>query len=201
MSDALFDLMVVPPGPLTRDFTQFREATKRGVRWDERIAMIEKQFPSVAKLDWYKLFDQDPEVLGHIINDILKVDQAQPGRPGKRPAIDVGMAEIRLRQMNNEDYSTLPFNEAFRILAGKRSVRSLVAKTGLGRNHVHGLLTGKFGPTAEVMEAIAGAFKKDPSYFYEYRLAYILAVLSYKLENARESTVPMFLKMRSMALW
>lgn len=195
--------MVVPsdePGPQgVHDLSAFREVNKEKITWGQRIGLIQKQFPSVVKTDWYKIFDSDPVILGRLINDILKVDQAVPGRPGKRPAIEAEAAETRLRQLVGDDYSILPFAEAFRALAANRSIRALAFKTGIDRNLVHRLLQGEATPTTEIMQIVAKAFNKEPGYFYEYRIAYIFGVMFYKLESIPESTVPFYRRLKDHA--
>lgn len=194
MSDDIEFIVSVPEDRLE----PFREANQTKTPWHERVEMVHKQFPSVARLDWYKVFREDPSVLGRLINDILKVDAAQPGKPGKRPAVVSGEGHNRLRQLAGEDFSSYAFTDAFKILCGERSIRSIAAKTGLDRNHVHRLLNGAI-PTAPVMEQIARAFKKEPGFFAEYRLAYLFAVMHHKLDSFPESTIGFYRKVKGLA--
>ncbi len=180
------------------DLSEFREANEKKITWDQRLPLIKKQFPSVARQDWYQIFSEDSSILGRLLNDILKIDQAEPGKPGKRPAVEVSVAEARLRQLRGEDYTSLPFRESFRALAANRSIRGLASKTGLDRNLVHRLLQGDVDPTADVMERVAKAFKKSPGYFPEYRIAYIVGVLFYKLDSGPEASVSFFQKLQNL---
>lgn len=192
-------IMVVPPGDGTQrslDLSPFIEINRTKISWDERVQLIQKQFPSVVKTDWYKIFNSDPVILGRLINDILKVDQATPGKPGKRPAIDVGLAEERLRQLMGEDYTVLPFHEAFRVLIAERSIRHVATKTGLNKDLVHRLLQGSTTPTGDMMQIVARAFNKEPGFFYEYRIAYIFGVMMYKLDSSPESTVSFYKRLK-----
>lgn len=195
MADEM-DMIVTTPGD--ERLEPFHEANKQKVPWDKRVEMIHKQFPSVARLDWMKVFREDPTVLGRLINDILKVDAAQPGKPGKRPAVVSGEGHNRLRQLAGDDFSSYPFTEAFKILCGERSIRAVAAKTGLDRNLVHRLMNGA-DPSVQTMEQIAKAFKKEPGYFAEYRLAYLFAVMFYKLEHIPETTVGFYRKVKGLA--
>lgn len=145
--------------------------------WEKRQAMIEALFPSIQNLDLLQVFRQDPAVMGKIVNDIIKHDQAEPGRPGKRPSLNVKAAEDSLRRYQGEDYNILPFQEAFRKLKGTRSIRHMAHTCDLTSTMVQRLLDGRAEPSIEIMEKVAKGTKKRPSYFQEYRMAFILASL------------------------
>ncbi len=162
------------------------------VAWSVRLELIHQEFPSTVRLDWARALSQDVELYGRILRDILKVDQTQPGRSGPRPVLNKSIATERLKQLRREDYSSLEFREAFMILAGNLSHRGLEAKTGLNRNMVQKLLSGKREPDIYIMEQIATAFKKDPAFFVEYRTAYVLGALSQKLAASPEMSVDLF---------
>jgi transcriptional regulator with XRE-family HTH domain len=163
--------------------------------WDERIQIINEQFPSTVHLDWCRAFE-DVELFGRILRDILKVDQTPPGRSGPRPVLDRDAATRRLRQFMRSDYSSLSFQETFQLLAGDRSHRALAAKIGIDRNMVQKLLAGSREPDIPLMEMIARAFKKDPSYFVEYRTAYVLGALGDKMQSAPETTIDLYKKLK-----
>lgn len=186
-------LVVLPPAEPLDSFREMNVRPK--VKWDERVDLIKKEFPSVVNLDWAKLFDADPMIMGRLVNDILKVDLADRGRPGKRPAIEQEAASDRLRQLSGEDYTMLPFHEAFRILANGRSSRGLAARLAVSHTAVNRLMRGMDSPSAAVMEKTAKVFKKDPGYFVEYRLIYIFGMLYRKLEVNPEATVGFYMKM------
>lgn len=186
----------VPPADEGPDLGIF----DRDMAWDERHELIKKTFPSVVALDWNKVFLQDPGLLGRILNDILKADQAVPGRPGKRPALDRDEARKRWREIigdDSVDFTMLPFHKAFQNLAGdKYSIRHLANKCKLDKSMIHNLLRGEKAPTPEIMEKVAWGFKLSPSYFLEYRVAYVLGVLFYKLTSQPESTVVFYNKVK-----
>lgn len=164
--------------------------------WSDRKKVIQEKFPSTVELDWERVFRSDPHILGQLINDILKVDLAVPGRPGKRPALDSKAAGERLRRMVGDDYTALPFVDAVYILMGDHSVLWLAQKTGLNKSHVYRIMSGHVTPTMDNVETVAKAFGKDPSYFTEYRLYYILGVMSRKLESMPDSTVGFYKRMK-----
>lgn len=193
MTDVIVDLPVADEGP---DLGVF----DREMPWSERHELIKRTFPSVVSLDWNKVFIQDPGMFGRIMNDILKADQAVPGRPGKRPALDMDEAKRRWREIigdDSVDYTMLPFHRAFQNLVGdKYSIRHLARKCNLDKSMIHNLLRGEKDPTPEIMEKIAVGFKISPSYFLEYRVAYVLGVMFYKLTSMPESSVVFYNKIR-----
>jgi transcriptional regulator with XRE-family HTH domain len=178
------------------DLVVFEEMTKGKVSWDKRAKLITTQFDSVEKLSWKKAFAADIDLFARLVRDILKLEQAQPGRPGPRPALDLHDGVTRLRQYMGEDYAVVPFPEAIREMAGKRSIRSLARKVDLSKNHVHRLLTGEMQPDAYSMAQIAKAFGKHPSFFMEYRNAWIAAAVVSRLEDNPESSISLFRKFK-----
>jgi transcriptional regulator with XRE-family HTH domain len=166
--------------------------------WQTRYNNIIQQYPSVDSLDWMKVFKADPTILGNIVNDILKVDQAAPGKPGKRPSLDVVSAKERIRQFEGQDYSLQNFCEAFREITLGRSIRNISVKTGLNRNYVHRLLEGKLSPTPIVMEQIAKAYNHSPGYFMEYRIAYIVGGLLRRFDSNPEMGISVYRRLRAL---
>lgn len=177
------------------DLSMFAEANKKKMSWDQRAALIKERFPSTAKIDWNKAFDDDLDLFARIIRDILKLDQAQPGRPGPRPSLDYTQATHRLRQFMGQDYSMLPFPEALKVLTGGLSIRKIAEKTGLERNVVHQLLRGQREPDVYDMTAIAHAYDKHPSYFEEYRVLVIISAILGKIEKVPEATINLYRKL------
>lgn len=165
------------------------------VPWQERVKLINEVFPTTVKMDWMKAFN-DIDLFGRILRDILKVDQTSPGRSGPRPVLDRKKATERLRQFMGADYSDAIFPQAFRELAAGKSVRGISAKTGVEKTMVQNLLTGKRQPDVALMEQIARAFKKEPAYFYEYRIAYVLAALGDRMSGSPEMTVDLYKKLK-----
>lgn len=172
-------------------FIEANRGDKNGKKmpWDERVALIERTYPSVLKLDWKRAFDRDLDMFAKIMQDILKADAAAPGRSGPKPGVDMKTGAARLRQLMRDDYSMIPFHEAFTILAADRSLSALAAKTKLSRSQIRRLLRGDVTPSAFEMECVAKAFSKSPGYFAEYRAGTILAALADRLENVPEASV------------
>lgn len=179
----------------------FRELNARRPPWEERAKVIRQQFPSVAELDWRKAFALDIGLFGRIIEDILKADVAadEPGKPGPRPALDYADGVSRLRQLWGLDYSTLPFPQAIKALTRHRgfSFTMLARKTAMSRSKLHRLAQGIEEPTAVELEQIAKAFGKHPSYFTEWRMAFVVAALYDQMEDVPEASIRLYRKMRA----
>lgn len=158
--------------------------------WAQRAHLVRRRFPSLERLNTAAALREDWDMFATVMRDILKVGQEPPGRSGPRP-LDYEQGEYELRQMLGADFTILAFPEAFRILAGDRSRSHLARKTGLERTKVHRLLAGQ-EPTADEIEAVAAAFGKHPSYFAEWRVAFVAAVVAERLQGAPESSIGLY---------
>lgn len=182
---------------MATDLGSFEQATKDKVAWDRRAAMILDQFSSVDKLRWRKAFESDIDLFARLVKDILKLDQAQPGRPGPRPALDYKQGVARLRQYLGQDYAMDEFPVALKGLANGRSIRSVARKTGLSKNHIHRLLTGELAADAYAMSEIAAAFDKHPSFFLEWRAMWIANALVHHVVDHPEASIALYRRFRS----
>lgn len=167
--------------------------------WDKRVSLIRDHFPSIETLEWKAEFDKDFGLFAWIMNDILKVDAAEPSRSGPKPAVDVRTGAARLRQLMGNDYAELPFADAFSALAGKRSLNHLARVTGISRSQVRRLLRGDVEPSRADMEMIAAGFKKEPGYFLEYRMGLLLAIVAQKLIDSPEISVKPYRRLVGLA--
>lgn len=186
----------------TPDLSAFIEANEqpgKKMSWEERVAMIQRQFPSVLTLDWKRAFDRDLDLFAWIMQDVLKADAAEPGRSGPKPGINYRDGLSRFRRMVGEDYSMLPFDEAFTILAGERSLSALAAKTGVSRSRIRLLLRGEIQPSSKQMEKIAKGFGKSPGYFTEYRRGVVVAAIWERLTAVPEASVKYWHEIASAA--
>lgn len=195
MTDFPFDPQLehpiaVRPAADDVDLDSYRRLGK--IPWEERYEAIIDDYPSVADEPWAERFDNDLEVLGRVLRDILKLEQAVPGRPGPRPSLDVDDAQRRLAQLRGEDYTLKPFIEAVSDLKGKKSIRQFAHKVNLDRNTVHRALHGKIEPDAYLCRMIAYAHGKHPSYFIEWRILYIVGAIVRRLEWNPESSIALY---------
>lgn len=181
------------------DLAIFREANGRKTAMEERVRLIQAEFPSVAELDWKRAFDHDIDLFGRIVRDILKIDQTVPGRPGPRPEPDPERAMASLRQLMGQDYTHLPFCEAFTILADGRSYRQLARKVDMSVMTVHRLRAGQLDPTMIQMSQVADAFGKHGSFFAEYRALVIAGAIVYRLERSPESSIGIYRRLVGVA--
>lgn len=166
------------------------------IPWAERSKNIAKQYPSTVSLDWAEVFKQDPHIMGKIISDIFKIENSSDSKPGKRPAVERTDAEQYLRTYEDNDYSILSFKDALNILKGKKSFRGMANKCDLSLNMIQRLLEGSMYPTVEVMEKVAKAFKKHPSYFVEFRIAYIVGMISERMQEIPEASIVPYKKIQ-----
>lgn len=165
------------------------------VSWEERAALIKERFPNIDEFDWSAALEDDLELFGRILRDILKLEQAVPGRPGPRPSLDVSAATKRIQQLFGDDFTIAPFDEALRVLAGDRSIRHVARITGLNKDTVHRLMRGDIEPDGFIMRQCAEAFNKHPSYFLEWRELYIVKTIMSRLNWSPETTVDIFKKL------
>lgn len=180
------------------DLEVFRRMNQSGekVVWHDRYEQISKSFKSIERLDWQKVFMEDPEILGSIINDILKLNVPSKGRPGKRPSLGEDQARELFSTLIGENFTIEPFHVAFKKLTEGTSIRKLSAALGYDKMLIHRLLTDKQAPSLEQMETIAAHYHKDPSFFREWRVSYILTCIDHLLIENAEASVVVFNKMK-----
>lgn len=164
--------------------------------WSDRLGLIMAAFPSVTQLEWKEVFRIDPSVLGRLVADIQKLENASSGRPGKRPSVNPKDAAQYLRQYENDDYTILPFDQALQVIKGDRSNRHMANLCGVTNTMMFRLLNGEATPTVEVMEQVAKAFRKDPSYFVEYRIAFVLSAMGSRMEQVPEASIVPYLRLK-----
>ena len=176
-----------------------KEQFKGKMPWEKRAKLIHAAYPSTVTVDFEKVFRVDPAVMGRIIADIQKREAAPSGKPGKIPAVNKEDADQYLRRYQNDDYTIHKFADAFKLLKGDRSTRAMAHKCKLAQTMVQRLLDGKAEPTVAVMENVARAFKKHPSFFVEYRVAYVVGMMAQRMEAIPEASIVPYLKLRGDA--
>ena len=164
----------------------------------ERDQLIAEQFPSTQNLDWGAALSNDTDLFARIIRDIIKLDQRSPGKAGPRPnSLDYDKGLGTFRQLMGQDYSNLPFQEAFMLLCNGMSIRQIARKTHISTTEVMRLRKGEREATEYDMRRIADGFNKHPSFFVEYRRRYIIDHLSDQLLKEPESTIAYYNKIVS----
>jgi transcriptional regulator with XRE-family HTH domain len=168
------------------------------MNWEERVALIARVFPTGPLTNdeqgWNRVLDRDPELMGRILRDILKAQQANSGRPGPRPALDAAKARPIVDTWFGRDpkaapYTLLSFGDAFALLADGKSYRHVARVVDLPRMTVHRLMRGDIKPSAEMMVKVAQAFSKKPSYFVEWRIGVIASAIMANLTAMPERSV------------
>lgn len=165
--------------------------------WEQTLAKIYEDVPEAEEVDWEGLFRDDPKILGSLVNDIIKVSVSQKGRPGKRSASSAGEVQDDLMKLMDADYADEPFPVALRIAMGGKSMRQTAALSGLDKMTLRRLLNGDgTPPTPSQMTKLARALKKDPSYFVEYRAAFVCHAIFRMLCDNSESAVVFYKKLK-----
>lgn len=168
----------------------------RQERWVERIADAKRAFPATDGLDWDRKFRDDPGLMAAVMHDILKADAydaavssgaSWTGRPAMLEANRD--TEMRLRQFQGEDHTTLEFSEAFSVMVGQLRLSTVAHKVGISKTQVWRLLRAQVTPSPAEMEKIAVAFRRHPSYFAEWRAGWVLSLLARRLDGAPEATI------------
>jgi len=173
--------------------------SRRTKEWQDTLDRIERDVPGTKEVDWAALFSADRWILGDLINDVIKINISEKGRPGKRSAQNVGDIEADLKKLTGEDYAVRPFPDALREAMGGRSIRRVASQSYLDKMTVHRLLNGKGAPaTAEQMEWLAIAVRKDPSFFMEYRVLYVCSVIYQMMMSSSEAATIQFNKLRKV---
>lgn len=163
--------------------------------WQDRYDEIVKIFPSVENIDWGSAFRKDTGLFTAVVADLIK-SEGRGSLPGKRPSLSKEAASIQLSRIAQSDYSNSDFHTTFKALVGNRSMRSVASKTGLGKSYVYQLLNEERSPSFSAMEKIAKGFGKDPSFFLEYRIAFILYNIDQFLVDAPEITTNWYMKIK-----
>lgn len=185
---------------MSRDLSEFVEDNKkwrnqrRRIPWDERIKLIDHQFPGITDVDW-NIVLKDPDILGRLLKDILKVDQIEPGRAGPRPNLDYERGMQTWREITGQDYCELPFTQALRVLSKGQAVRVVARKANVTKTRMDRLMRGVDRPTADDMRSIAAAYGKKAAFFAEYRAEYIMASIATRLAQEPEMTIAIYTKL------
>ena len=125
---------------------------RRRSDWEVRHKEIQEHFPVVNSRTFDLGFDS--EALIRLMSDLLKAEGKRP-QPGKRPPLPRKQAEGEFAKLTGTDFSELPFDRAFTILADGRSTRSLAVKTGINKDYIGQFMRGARTPTFKEMEIIA----------------------------------------------
>jgi transcriptional regulator with XRE-family HTH domain len=76
------------------------------------------------------------------------------------------------------------------------SIRALGEELGMDKMLIHRLLTDKQKPSLAQIELVAEYFNKQPSYFLEWRIAYVITFIYEALNKYTESSVIIFKKLK-----
>lgn len=175
------------------DSSAFDIVNQEKPSWDKRYSLIREIYPTVENLDWARVFREDPDIMGDIINEISKAADASPGRPGKRPPVSRSVARDNFAKLSGQDYSLEAFHPTLDILMQGHTIRQISETSGLERNHLYRIIKGK-DPDIYSIEQLAKAFKKRPEFFLEYRIFFVMTFLTNRLESIPEASITFFRK-------
>lgn len=175
-----------------------RNVPGKRVNWEERRSLIVQHFPSTEQRDWPELTGTD-SAFERVLQDILKYDQREQGREGPRPNLDWEKGIRSWKQITGQDYTGLPFPQAFRAVARDKagrphSMTTIARNTGISRSRVHRLINGQEAPDLQCIALVAAAYGKKPSFFAEYRAEIIARRLIAILAENPEFSVSVYRK-------
>jgi len=136
--------------------------------WAERIAKMRATYPGLTRV-WEGAFN-DEAILGRAIRELISTG---PGR--QTPEVAEGIR--RWRELTGLGYSTLRFPASLHELTGGATIATVAAATGLDTAHVTALFNGT-DPTIDDLTTIAAAYRRDPTWFHEYRVIAVAAAVA-----------------------
>lgn len=157
-------------------------AARKGRAPSYDIDELQAKYPSLKHLaqppgkacerSWVAAFTHKPEALENLLSDIIKQAYAQPGRIGQRPMPKE--EEVNLEALIYGEYSEEPLPELLKKMV-KMSDRAFAQKIHISRRMLQRIMLPdgdpeKYFPDMELMQRIAKALGKTPSYFLEYRV-------------------------------
>lgn len=181
------------------DLTTFTALPRGRAGEAQRVSEYRKRFPTHSTFDWKGHFDEDADLFGALIRDMLRLGAERKHTWGPRDMPEEDEARSLLRQWRGEDYSLFPFAETFAAMTEELSQRQVSHKTGLERTMIRRLLDGRVEPDRLTLEMIAKAFKKQPSFFMEYRMLYVANSIVARMQQWPESSISVYRKLLGQA--
>ena len=153
-------------------------------KWEARITRIKEQYPEIGNTDWSEMFSNNPEVLYSMLGNVARSGITRKSK------LSNGIGSQRLAALSSTDYSELQFSEALNALCTLHSVATLE----IGEEELSDLRAGRTQPSIDQIEHIAMYFNRHPSYFMEYRIAYVLASINVFLTDNPQTSSSWFNK-------
>ena len=147
----------------------------------KKIEAAKKNYPQLANINWNDILREDPEILNDVVAGIVRTDTKRKAK------INYNVGTQKLHRLQDIDYSELPFTEAFAIMCGDDPLRVIAEKIGVSYSHVYNLRQGISEPSFEIMESIAEAYSRKPSFLLEYRIGTVLLSLEAFMEKNPET--------------
>ncbi len=178
------------------DLEVFAAVPKGSGHWADRLSLISELFPNVDNLDWLKAFRDDDDLFGAIVRDMMRLGAERKHTWGPRDMPEEDAARALWTQWKGEDHSVLSFGDTFAAMSDGFSQRQLARKTGLSRGMIRRLQDGTLEPDRWILESVAAGFKKQPSFFLEYRLLYVVNAMVGRMRLWPESSISVYRKLR-----
>lgn len=160
--------------------------------WDDRLAWIREQMPEFAEDGVWREALRDVESLGAVLKAVLRVDAAEQGLR----SVNAEDGAARLNMLLGRDYTTLPFPQAFPIASAGMSLRAVAARCDVTRASLHAYTSGLTRPPLAALESIAKALRKEPSYWLEWRQAYLVAFVCAQIDRHPDLSISAYRSLR-----
>lgn len=167
--------------PTLASVARSRQArTPKGPSYD--LDELQDRYPSLKHLAapaskasqraWVAAFTHRPEALEGLLSDLIKQAYAKPGRIGQRPMPKE--EEVNLDVLLQGEYTDDTIDVALPKLVRISQV-AFCNKVRISRRMYQRMLLSdtdpdKYHPDTEILQRVAAAVGKPPSYFLEYRL-------------------------------
>ena len=165
---------------------------KRGRRpmneeWDTKLYSMRKEFDSKNSINWGAVLRETPFVFTNIVGGVAKATVSEKRKLGIE--VDRSLESIYAPVLSEHC-----FVDSLEVLWGQRTIAEMSELTGISQAIIRSLKLGLRAPTFEEMRTIADAFKIQPEFFLEYRIATILASLDQYLMASPEIATAWFKK-------
>jgi DNA-binding phage protein len=161
---------------------------RKSEEWKQALATALERYPKLEELDWLGELQDDVNITGRIIGDILKLQRAEedPHRRGRRAVPNVSREQLWALF---EAYSTEPFFPTLEKLSEGKTMGQVAIKVGLSKMTLYRYRRGEAGPGMEILEQVAKAYNKSPFYFLEYRAMFIGQLIEDALINNPQRSI------------
>lgn len=169
---------------------------RKNEEWKKALAVALERYPKLDEEAWLSELQDDVNITGRIIGDILKLQRAEedPHRRGRRAVPNVSRDQL---WSLFEAYSTEPFFTTLEKLAEGKSMGQIAVKLNLSKMTLYRYRRGEASPSMEILEQVAKAYNKSPFYFVEYRAMFVAQTIEDMLLANPERSISLFKQVSS----